>query len=217
MATGTYFTTAAPAKVEELMAQWETRIRIGKQSLYGSLETSSATYTNYEASIGLVDAQAFDIGLVESLGLEITVEKEEYEAANVLSSGIFFVTEESAVLSVGVKQFDPRILRLCVSNGIMYEMGNERLITVGAATGQEVTRPLEISSTNVFQFAPAAPTDTETGVTSIVTTIYDAEVTSGLPWGDIVAGELNTLDLEFQARSVSAREKGNRLLSFYIF
>lgn len=215
--TGTYFTTGTPTATEALMAQWQTRVRIGTQNLYGSLETTSDLYTNYGASIGLINGQSYDIGLLESIGLELTAEKEEYEAANVISSGIFFVTEETAVLSLGLKEFDPRTLQLCVTNGILRELGDERLYTIGSATGQNVNRPIEIASENIFQSAPSSPGDTEIGISAMVMTIYDTECTSGLPLSDIIAGELNTVDLEFSARPVAGNDNGNKLMNIYIF
>lgn len=223
MANGTFVSTAwtGPQKLQELMVQSETRVRMGTDYLYGSLETSSSAYTaayGY-ASVGLKAGNSFDLGLVASLGLEITNEKEKFEAANVLDSGINLMTGESAVLSVGVVQFDPRVLQMCLSNGVMYEVGTsarERLFTVGAAAGS-VTRPIELAATNIFTGAPGTPVDTESGISAIIVTFYDMECTSGLPWGDIVANSIHTLELEFTARSVSERAAGNRMLSVYIF
>lgn len=213
---------ASISTVPGLMVQAETRIRIGTEYLYGSLNTSAgagyiAAY-GY-ASVGLTSGKYFDIGLVKSLGIEITNEKSEFEAANVLKSGIYTMTAEDATLSVGVTQFDPRVLQMCMSNGIMFPLADgSRLFTVGGSSAS-VTRPVEISTTNIFTDAPSSQASniSASGITGIVVTFYDAECTSGLPWGDIVANDLNSLDLEFKARSVLARDAGNRFLSVYVF
>ncbi len=214
MAVGTYFTTAGPASIEGLLVQMETRLRIGTSRLYGSLETTSWTYTTYEASVGL--SASWDVGQVASLGLEITSELEEVESANIRSSGIFVAGAEEATLSVGVRQFDARTLELAMNNAVMYTLGDERMFTVGGACTTRA-RPIELAATNVACGAPSTPGDVLAGVTAIVVTFYDMQCTSGLPWGDIVANELSTLELEFSALPVTARALGNRLLNIYVF
>jgi len=115
-----------------------------------------------------------------------------------------------------VMQFDPRVLELMVGTGVLYTLGNERLITVGGKCNT-ARRPIEIAATNIGCNAPAAPTSTLTGISGIVITAYDANCTSGLPWGDILANELSVLDTEWTVRPVSARALGNRLFNVYIF
>lgn len=222
MATGSQFTTASPTVLESLLVQMESRVRIGTERLYGSLETTSAVYTDAtygNASIGLVASKSFDLGYVDSLGIEITNEQSEVEAANVLSTGLNFLTGESAKLSVGIKQYDPRVLKLAMGTGVLFDINGpnaEKLITVGGACSVE-SRPVEVSTTNIYCGKPATPGDTTQGISAIVVTFYDMQCTSGLPWSEITAGGLNKIDLEFTASSVSDNPLGNRLLNFYIF
>lgn len=216
MAVGTYFTTGSPTVLAGMLIQAESRVRVGTSRLYGSLEVSSAMYSTYEASIGLQAGNSFDLGELNSLGLEHVPSFEKPDAANVLQSSIEVLSEEETTLSMGVQQFDARLLEIAVGTGVMYELGDERLITVGGKCNT-ARRPVEIATTNIGCNAPDAPTSVLTGVTAIVVTVYDANVQNGLPWSDIVAGELNVLDLEWMAHPVNARALGNRLFNVYIF
>lgn len=216
MATGNYFTTASPTVVAELVVQSETRVRIGLARLYGALEVTSDLYAAYEASIGLQAGLSLDVGELASLGFEHVPTFEIPDVANVLESSLEVLAEEETTISMGLQQFDVRILEIAVGTGVMYTIGNERLITVGGKCNT-ARRPVEIAATNIGCNAPAAPVSVLTGVSAIVITVYDANVQNGLPWGDIVAGEINVLDLEWLAHPVPARALGNRLFSAYVF
>ncbi len=219
MATGTYFTTAGPTVLAGLVVQSEARVRVGTSRLYQSLETTSALYTAYEASIGLSAGNSFDLGELTALGFEYVPTFGSPDSTNVLTSSIETLEEEECTISMGIQQFDPRMLELAVGTGVMYTTGpggNERVMTVGGKCTTE-RRPVEIGVTNIGCNAPSAPASTETGITGIVITAYDCQCTSGLPWSDVVAGEINVLDLEWNVRPVNARALGNRLFNVYIF
>ena len=216
MAVGSYFTTVGPTTTEQLLVQMESTVRIGTSRLYGSLETTSFAYTAYEASIGLAAGQSWELGQVDSIGIEVTSELEEVESANIRQSGIFVAGAEEATLSVGVREYNVNTLDIAMNNAIMYRIGDEVLFTVGGACTTK-SRPIEVAATNIACGAPSTTGDVESGVSAIVVTFYDMQCTSGLPWGDIVAGELNTLELEFSALPVTARALGNRFMSIYVF
>lgn len=219
MAVGSYFTTASPTVLAGLVMQSETRVRVGTQRLWASLEVLSVMYTAYTASVGLQTANSFDLGELTSLGFEHVPSFEQPDATNVLQSSLQTLTDEETTITMGVYQFDARLLEIAVGTGVMYTtgpLGTEKFMTVGGKCNT-ARRPLEISATNIGCNAPATVTNVLSGVSAIVITVYDAQCTSGLPWSDIVAGELNTLDLEWTAFPVASLALGNKLFSIYIF
>jgi len=183
--------------------------------LYGSLEVTSWTYATYEASIGLQAGNSFDLGLVDSLSFTHEPSIEPLESANVADASVYLITGEETSVEIGVQQFDTRTLEIALATGVMYTLGNERLITIGGSCNIK-NRPLCIESGNIACDAPTSPNVTN-GITAIVITLYDCICTSGLPWDSMVAGEINTLDLTFDARPVLARARGNRLGNVYIY
>lgn len=215
MAAGTYFTTAGPSEALGFMVQAESRVRIGTETLYGALETTSWTYTTYEASIGLKAGMSIDLGQVESLGFTHNPTFEPLESANIQQPTVYVLTGEETNLTVGVRQFDPRVIEVALGTGVMYKLGQEYLFTFGGACTLK-SRPIEVAVTNLGCSKPTSP-NIDTGVTAIVLTLYDCQCTSGLPWDSIVANEINMLDLEFMAKPVLERALGNRLGSIYIF
>ncbi len=217
MAVGNYFTTASPSVLAALTVQSETRVRIGTLPLYtGSLETTSGLYNAYKASIGLVVGNSFDLGELASLSFEHVPTFEAVESTNVLSSSLEVLSEEETTISIGVQQFDPRALELLVGTGVMYTLGNERLITVGGQCNT-ARRPIELAATNIGCNAPSTPESTLTGISAIVITAYDCNCQNGLPWSDIVAGELNVLDTEWAVHPVATNALGNKRFNAYIF
>jgi hypothetical protein len=219
VSVGTYFTTASPQTLAGLVMQSETRVRVGTSRLWASLEVLSKMYTTYTASVGLQTASSFDLGELTSLGFEHVPTFEQPDSTNVLQSSLQTLTEEETTITMGVYQFDVRLLEIAVGTGVMYTTGtggNERFMTVGGKCNT-ARRPLEISATNIGCNAPAAVTSVLTGVSAIVITVYDAQCTSGLPWSDIVANELNVLDLEWTAFPVDTLALGNKLFSLYVF
>lgn len=217
MAVGTYFTTGAPTDALGYMVQAEARVRMGLQNLYGALETTSWTYSTYGASIGLKAGQSVDFGQVESLGFTHQPSFEPLESANIQQPSIYVLTGEETTVSVGVRRFDPKILQVALGTAqALYKLGNEYLLPFGGACNT-ASVPLEISVLNIGCSKPASPNAVSSGITAMVLTIYDTQVTSGLDWGDIVANEINQLDLEFAALPVLSNALGNRLGNLYIF
>ncbi len=218
---GNYFTTASPQVLAGLVMQSETRVRVGTARLYegglsNSLETSSALYDAYNTPIGLVAANSFDLGELSSIGFEHVPTFEQFDASNVLQSSLTVLSEEETTISMGLTQFDPRVLELAVGTGSMAEIGDERLIMVGGACSAP-RRPIEIAAENIGCNAPSAPTSVLTGLSAIVITGYDCQCTSGLPLSELVAGELVTYDLEWTVYPVPAHATGNKLFNLYLF
>ena len=140
---------------------------------------------------------------------------EPLESANIADATIYLVTGEETTVEVGIQQFDTRTLEIAMSTGVMYALGNERLITFGGGCTIK-NRPLSIESGNVACDAPTSP-NVSNGITGIVVTLYDVICSSGLPWDSIVAGEISVIDLTFEARPVLARARGNRLGTIYVY
>lgn len=214
MAVGSYFTTAGPNPTLGYLVQAESRVRMGTEQLYGALDVTSWTYTTYEASIGLQAGKAIDLGLVETLGFTHVPNFEPLESANVQQPSIYVLTGEETTLTVGTRQFDPRVLEVALGTAVMYKLGQEYLFTFGGACTLS-SRPIEVSVQNIGCDAPDSQ-DADLGITAIVLTLYDCQCTSGLPWDNIVANEINTLELEFTAKPVLERALGNRLGSLYV-
>lgn len=218
MASGNYFTSVTPEVIAGLVLQSETTVRVGLYRHFygGSLDTTSALYLAYNASIGLVSGNSFNLGELASVGLSHVPTFESPESANVLRSSLEVLSEEETTISTGIQQFDPRILELAVGSGVMYTIGNERLITVGGRC-QASRRPMEIEAINVGCNAPSSPGDVEQDLSAIIITAYDCQCQSGLAWDEIVAGALNVMDLEWAVRPVNSLAAGNRLFNMYIF
>jgi hypothetical protein len=201
--------------------QSETRVRVGTVRLYeggasNSLETTSSLYTAEGTSIGLVTANSFDLGELSSIGFEHVPTFETFEAANVLTSSLEVLSEEETTISMGLTQFDARILELAVGTGSIVTVGDERLIKVGGQCSAP-RRPIEIAAENIGCNAPAATVDVLTGVSAIVITAYDCQCTSGLPLSELVAGELVTYDLEWGVKPVATHALGNKLFNMLVF
>ena len=219
--TGQYasYTTASPTKVPEMLVQMQTRVLMGLEDYDTALNAAGSEGER----IGFAASKSFDLGILSSVGIEINSELEEFEAANVSSSGIFTLSNEEAIVSMGVTQFDYRLLEIALANGTMTPKTDagppaytEAIWTVGGSCST-ISRPIVIEAENIACFAPTGDTDVDTGVQGIVITVYDAQCTSGLPWSDILAGEINTLELEFTAKAIDAHSAGNKLLSIYMF
>lgn len=210
------FTWGAPQTLEGLMIQSESRVRLGKNKLYGSLETSSVSYTTYGIPLGLVEEYAWDLGLLSSLSMEQTPTYEQVESANVRQSGIYILTEEELTVTVGMYQYNVDILNLAFGTGNIYRFngGQEAVMSIGDGC-VDSSRPLEIATTNVY-CGSGSLTGIDSRIRAILITVYDAVCTSGVPWSDINAGSLNELELEFQARNVLTHDQGNRYASIYV-
>lgn len=213
--TGAYFTTAGPTILTGIMMQSETRVRVGTARLWGSLEVSSAAYGAYMASIGLRDGFCWDLGLLASLSFEHVATMSEPDVANLLTSPVEFLETEEVTIGIGIYQFDARTFELALATGTMYQLGNERLFVVGGKCTTD-RRPIEIAAENIGCYAPDAVSSVLTALSAIVITVYDAQCTSGLPWSEMLANTINTIELEFNAKQVTTLQAGNRLFSLYM-
>lgn len=212
---GTYYTPSAPTVSEGFLLQAESKVMMGKGYLTASLETSSWPYSSYSASIGLAAGQGIDLGSVESLGFSHVPTFEAVESANVQNSNIWILSGEETSLSVGLREFNPEVLRQALGTGIQYNLDDERLFTFGGKCEMQ-TRPLSVEWLNVACGAPTSE-DITGGVTGGVLTMYDTFVSSGLPWDDMNAGAINTISIEFQVRPVLSYALGNRLGNLYLY
>lgn len=212
---GTYYSPSAPVVAEGFLLQPESRILLGTEYLHGSLDITSWTYATYTASIGLQAGKSLDLGSLDSLGFSHVPAYEPVESANLQTSNIWVLTGEETTVSIGLRQFDPTVLNMALGTGVMYVLGDERVITFGGKCDLQ-TRPMSIEFLNVSCDAPSAE-DIAGGVSGGVLTLYDTFSSSGLPWDDINAGALNVLSLEFQVRPVNALALGNRLGSLYLY
>lgn len=210
----TYYTPAAPTVTGGFFLKPEGRILVGTSSLYGSLETTSWTYTTYEASIGLDAGQFFELGQVADLSWQHTPEYEAVEGFNITDDAIYEVTGEETMVTVEIQEFHPDILELAVGTGNRYTLGVEELITFGGGCEMK-NRPLSIEFTNQACEAPAAE-DITGGISGGILTIYDAFISNGIDWS-MPAKENNTASFEFTARPVLERANGNRLGNLYIW
>lgn len=214
--SGAYFTHASPVTLPGLMIQSETRVRVGTSRFWASMEVTSAAYLARTASIGLQAGQCFDLGELSAIGFEHVPSFAQPDVKNVLHTSLQTLESEETKVTMSVYQFDPRLLEIAVGTGIMYTLGNERQITVGGKCNTSRV-PIEISSINIGCNAPAAAQSVLVGIQGIVVTVYDCSCTSGLPWSDIVAGELNSLELEWTAYRVPELAAGAQVFNIYIY
>jgi hypothetical protein len=218
MASATDWTSVSPTVLEAFLVQAETTVRVGKARYFGALEVSSGTYNaTYDyASQGLQAAQAINLGLLEGVSIELTAEFEDIEATNVLNPGIKFLSAEGAVVNATIKQFEPDIINVMIQNGIFYTINTkESFITFGGSCTTK-SRPLELSVVNLACATPSAP-DVANGITGLVFTLYDGQFTSGINWGDVIAGGFNSMDATYEAQPWLDRALGNRLGNLLIF
>lgn len=217
MASGTFGSTAQAQAVLGMLVQSGARLRIGKSAMYGALETTSPTYTAYNASIGLKANEAVDFGKVSELSAVINAAIEPFDAVNERQPSIYIVTEETCTVGVGVTQFDPEIFSVLLHNSVIYNFSNpvEYLLTFGGSCAIK-NRPLQLDVTNIACFLPTSQ-NASLGITGIIFTIYDAVANNGINWENISAKELNTMSAEFMGRPVSTLALGNNLGNIYIF
>jgi len=211
---GTYYTVSAPTITAGFFVKPETRMCIGTNALYASLDNTSWTYVTYEASIGMRTGLFFDVGQVADLSWQHKPEFAAVEGFNVTDDSIWEVTGEETMVTVEIQELNPQILELAVGTGAMYTLGVERLITFGGGCTLR-NRPVSLEWTNEACGAPTAQ-DASAGITGGVLTLYDCFISSGLEWS-MNAKETNTIPLEFQARPVLARAAGNRLGNLYLY
>lgn len=216
--TGEYGSVGSPTTELGYLVQGGARVRVGTESLYGALETSSDTYTAYEASIGIETGKYTDLGELESISTSINATVEPFDSANLRLPSIYYVTEEEATITTGITQWDYTILETLFHNGVLYDLGGasnpEKLITFGGACNIHNV-PLEIGVENLQCYLPESQS-ADLGLTGIILTFYDVISTSGFT-PEFNAKEINTIEVEWMARPVLERDSGNQVGNMYIF
>jgi hypothetical protein len=211
---GTYYAVGAPTVVAGFIVRPETKMLIGTQALYDSLEHTSFPYASYEVSIGLKSGQSFDVGQVGDLSWQHKPAYEVLEAFNIDDDSVWEVTGEETMCTVEIQQIDPRLLELAVGTGQMWSLGVERLIAFGGGCTLR-NRPISLEWLNAGCNSPTSQ-DASAGITGGVLTLYDCFISSGLEW-TMNAKEVNGIPIEFQARPILARPAGRRLGSLYLY
>jgi len=213
---GTYGPTpTAPTVTEGFFVKAESRILLGTSATYGSLDTTSNSYTTYTISVGLESGQFIDMGFVESLGYSYVQTWEAVDSANVAQGRVYDMTGEELTISVGVREFKKQTIQAALNSGVMYTLGTEVLYAFGGGCNL-INRPIAIEFSNQSCDAPTTA-DIASGITGGVLTAYDTICTSGLPWDAMVRAELNMLSLEFKGRPILARTRGQRFGSLWLY
>jgi hypothetical protein len=219
MPSGEFGTINSPQKLLGMLMQGAAQVLIGTQELYGSLEVTSDTYTNYNASIGMQNGKSIDFGELSELGSTINATVEPFDAINQRQPSIYIVTEEEATITTGLTQFDYRVLELLFHNGALYDLetatNEERLITFGGSCNIKF-RPLSIGASNIACYLPTTQ-DVTLGITGIFVTFYQVFSTSGFNLDNISAKELNTMVVEWSATPVTTNALGNQQGNIYLF
>jgi len=218
MATGNSGSTANPSTILGMLVQAGVQIKVGTSELWGSLETTSDTYTNYTAPIGLT-SNSYDLGEVSELGAVINATVEPFESVNVRQPTIYYVTEEEFTINASVSQFDYRTLEVMLHHGVMQKLdlapNNEYLYTWGGACSIK-RRPVSLGITNIACYLPSGQ-DAELGVTGMILNMFHGQSNTGLVWDNITADEVNTLSLEWIGIPVTNLPNGGNQGSLYLF
>jgi hypothetical protein len=219
MATGAFGSTAPPEKLAGFLVQAQARIRLGLAELWGALETTSAVYTAYSTSIGIVNEQALDVGKVASVGANIGATVEPFDAANERLPSIYYVTGEVCEITFGATQFNPTFIQMLLHHAQSYSLAsapnNEFLLSFGTLCNI-TSQPLQLDVTNLACFLPAGQ-DIELGLTALILTIWDVISTSGFNWAALAAKTINTMDVTFTGRPVESLGNGLQVGSLYAF
>jgi hypothetical protein len=205
---GAYCSPSSPTITEGFFVRVESRALLGTNELYGSLETSSWAYTTYEASVCLQAGQFLDMGQLADLKWSHKPQYEAVDGANIATARIYDVMGDEAMLTIEIQEFHPEIIDVALGSGAYYDLVTEALFTFGDGCALK-PRPICIQSTNQSCNKPDSE-DIANGITGACLTLYDALCTSGIEWG-MLAGEINTIPLEFTLRPVMARAAGNRI------
>jgi hypothetical protein len=211
----TYYTPSAPSVTEGFFVKAEDRVLLGSSAQYGSLDTTTWVYTTYEISIGLESGQGIEIGALTEIGWNYAPSWESVEFANVGKGVVYDLTDEELTVNLTIAEFKPDIIEFALAGGVRYNLADETVFAFGDGCDL-VNRPVSIEFTNKACDAPASP-NVATGLTGGVVTFYDTICSNGLPWDNMSQNELNSLGLELKGRPVTARTKGQRLGSLYLY
>lgn len=217
----TLFTEGAPVTIEEYLTNFRTRVLIGKARHYASLSVSGGAYAEeYDwASIGLQTGtdKSFDVGLLGSISSTISAEFEAVEVANVPKSGLSILSEETATVALGLKQWDPNVIDLLIQTGEIQDLDADSKLLRFGGQAYNKNRPMELFCENISKFSPTSE-DIALGLTAIVITFYDGYFSGGLTADDLQAtGQPMTLDCEYVAEHWNERDLGNQIGNIFMY
>jgi len=219
MPSGEYVTVNSPSKTLGMLFQAYAQVLVGTSELFGSLETTSDTYTAYGASIGMTDGNSVDLGELSELSTNINSTIEPFDSVNQRQASIYIVTEEVAEVTTGLTQFDYQVLEMLFHNGALYDLAgaanNEKLITFGGSCDIKF-RPLSIGAANIACYLPDSQ-DIELGITALYLTLYNVMSTTGFNIDTLSAKELNTMTVTWASTPVTTNALGNQMGNLYLF
>jgi hypothetical protein len=210
---GTYLTPTAPVATTTMLMKPETAVLVGTANQYGSLETSSWVYATYGVSIGL--SASFQMGILSELTFAHVPAFEAVESYNVTDNSVYEVTGEETTATVGIRQFDYRVIELALGTGTRIMLGAAEAVYPFGGGCTMIQRPYSLEFTNESCSAPSAQ-DITVGITGGCITLYDCFISSGLEWA-MTAKEGSAVTLELTALPILARVRGRRLGCLYIY
>lgn len=193
----------------------ESKVKIGKSSLWGSLEITSYMYTVYQASIGLQAGQSIEIGSLNALSFNYTPDRQPIEIINIADSPAYELVGEETSVSMELIEWQPDVLALVVGSGQYHKVtANDALIRFGAGCAIE-DRPMVIEGVNA-SCQVGDVTDLTNGIQAYVLTLYKTICTSGMSV-DFTAVENSPVSTEWQVMPTLALDVGNRLGNMYFY
>lgn len=210
----TYGTPVAPTPLQGFLIEPAARVLLGTGGS-SDLETTSWPAQVYGAPIGLAAGAGIELGILNNLSFSSVPTITPVEAANFEDPLAYEVSGEECTITVECKDVKPQVLKEALATGHLYILGNEALITWGGGCSLK-EMPLVIEWTNVACKAPGAA-NIGSGITGGIFTFYKVIANSGLPWSAFNAKENVALALTFRAMHDTAKARGNRLGSLYLY
>ena len=204
---------STPTKREGYLLKPDFSLWIGKDAVWGSLETSSTSYSENSVPIGVDHTSAYKLGYVNAAGITGSPSWEDLEFANAPTGSVQDLTGDEATMSVTINEFTPEIVRDMFSNGRAFYGPNpeydEMVMEFGWVCGKR-PRPISIEFLNHACEVPDAEalgsgdataiyaTDAG-GISGGTVTLYNAFNTAGFPLDTFSYNEVMAAALEFKA------------------
>ncbi|NLS77357.1 MAG: hypothetical protein GXY76_08880 [Chloroflexi bacterium] len=211
---GNYGTPVAPTALLGFALEPAARVLLGTGGTT-DLETTSWPAQVYGAPIGLAAGAGVELGILTNLGFSSVPTITPFEAANFEDPLAYEVSGEECTITVECQDVKPQVLKEALGTGHLYILGSEALITWGGGCSLK-EMPLVIEWTSVACKAPSAA-NIGSGITGGIFTFYKVIANSGLPWSAFNAKERVSLALTFRALHDTAKARGNRLGSLYLY
>lgn len=193
----------------------ESKVLLGKSSLWGSLETASYLYTTYESSIGLTGGQEIEVGSLNALSFNYTPDRQPVEIINIADAPAYELVGEETTVTMELIEWQPDVIALVIGSGQYHKVtGNDALIRFGGGCSTD-DRPLVIQGVNA-SCQVGTVTDLTDGLQAYVLTLYKTICTSGMSI-DFTAVENAPITTEWQVLPVLALDGGNRLGNMYFY